>query len=96
MDSTDFHGEYAVNPLEILCLIFFPGCFSLCLIALFLFRSFDLLVKDLDGKNHQMTINNLLSSIDVQESSQKVCFFNDGLRRVAGSIPDKVKLEQGT
>ncbi|XP_028833639.1 calcyclin-binding protein [Denticeps clupeoides] len=34
--------------------------------------SFILLVKDLDGKNHQMTINNLLSPIDVQESCRKV------------------------
>lgn len=35
-------------------------------------KTFVLLVKDLDGKNHQMTINNLLSPIDVQESSRKV------------------------
>nr|ACO08997.1 Calcyclin-binding protein [Osmerus mordax] len=35
-------------------------------------RSFVALVKDLDGKNHQMTMNNLLCPIDVQESSKKV------------------------
>ncbi|XP_030631223.1 calcyclin-binding protein isoform X1 [Chanos chanos] len=35
-------------------------------------RSFNLLVKDLDGKNHQMTINNLLCPISVEESSKKV------------------------
>ncbi|XP_076151349.1 calcyclin-binding protein [Alosa pseudoharengus] len=35
-------------------------------------KTFVLLVKDLDGKNHQMTINNLLCPIDVQESSRKV------------------------
>lgn len=35
-------------------------------------RSFSVLVKDLDGKNHQMTINNLLCPIAVEESSKKV------------------------
>lgn len=35
-------------------------------------RSFVVLVNDLDGKNHQMTINNLLFPIDVQESCRKV------------------------
>ncbi|KAG7456962.1 hypothetical protein MATL_G00241470 [Megalops atlanticus] len=40
--------------------------------ASFTERSFVVLVKDLDGKNHQMTIKNLLSPIDVQESCRKV------------------------
>ncbi|XP_041752933.1 calcyclin-binding protein [Coregonus clupeaformis] len=35
-------------------------------------RSFVLLVKDLDGKNHQMTIKNLLYPVDVQDSSKKI------------------------
>ncbi|XP_043109854.1 calcyclin-binding protein [Puntigrus tetrazona] len=35
-------------------------------------RSFNLLVKDLDGKNHQMAINNLLYPIIVAESSRKI------------------------
>ncbi|XP_012681968.1 calcyclin-binding protein isoform X1 [Clupea harengus] len=35
-------------------------------------KSFDLLVKDLDGKNHQMILKNLLCPIEVQESSRKV------------------------
>ncbi|KAK0145292.1 Calcyclin-binding protein [Merluccius polli] len=35
-------------------------------------RSFSVLVKDLDGKNHQMTILNLLSPIDMKESCQKI------------------------
>nr|XP_023654431.1 calcyclin-binding protein [Paramormyrops kingsleyae] len=35
-------------------------------------RSFVLLVKDLDGKNHQMTINNLLCPINVTESCRKI------------------------
>uniref|UniRef100_A0A4W5Q4H9 CS domain-containing protein n=1 Tax=Hucho hucho TaxID=62062 RepID=A0A4W5Q4H9_9TELE len=33
---------------------------------------FALLVKYFDGKNHQMTINNFLHPIDVQDSSKKV------------------------
>ncbi|KPP70725.1 calcyclin-binding protein-like, partial [Scleropages formosus] len=40
--------------------------------ASFAERSFVLLVKDLDGKNHQMTVNNLLWPINVQESCRKV------------------------
>ncbi|KAI1883233.1 hypothetical protein AGOR_G00243110 [Albula goreensis] len=35
-------------------------------------KSFAVLVKDLDGKNHQMTIKNLLCPIDAQESYRKV------------------------
>lgn len=35
-------------------------------------RSFSVLVKDLGGKNHQMTILNLLYPIDVKESFKKV------------------------
>ncbi|XP_039591275.1 calcyclin-binding protein [Polypterus senegalus] len=35
-------------------------------------RSFMVLIKDLDGKNHQMTVNNLLNSVDSQESYRKV------------------------
>lgn len=35
-------------------------------------RSFSVLVKDLDGKNHEMTINNFLCPIAVEESSTKV------------------------
>ncbi|XP_068122604.1 calcyclin-binding protein [Hyperolius riggenbachi] len=35
-------------------------------------RSFDLLVKDLNGKNHAMTVNNLLKSISPENSSRKV------------------------
>ncbi|XP_076829389.1 calcyclin-binding protein [Brachyhypopomus gauderio] len=35
-------------------------------------RSFSVLVKDLDGKNHQMMINNLLSPIVIEDSSRKV------------------------
>ena len=35
-------------------------------------RSFSVLVKDLDGKNHQMTILNLLNPIDAKESCKKV------------------------
>ncbi|KAJ8357644.1 hypothetical protein SKAU_G00204380 [Synaphobranchus kaupii] len=35
-------------------------------------RSFVVFVKDLDGKNHQMAIKNLLCPIDVQESCRKI------------------------
>lgn len=35
-------------------------------------RSFSVLVKDLDGKNHQFAILNLLSPIDTNESCKKV------------------------
>lgn len=35
-------------------------------------RGFNVLVKDLDGKNHQMTVNNLLFPITVAESSKKI------------------------
>uniref|UniRef100_A0A8C2I6K8 Calcyclin-binding protein n=1 Tax=Cyprinus carpio TaxID=7962 RepID=A0A8C2I6K8_CYPCA len=35
-------------------------------------RGFNVLVKDLDGKNHQMTVNNLLFPIIVAESSKKI------------------------
>ncbi|KAJ8274342.1 hypothetical protein COCON_G00089670 [Conger conger] len=35
-------------------------------------RSFSVFVKDLDGKNHQMAIKNLLCPIDVQESCRKI------------------------
>lgn len=35
-------------------------------------RGFNVLVKDLDGKNHQMTVNNLLCPIVVSESSKKI------------------------
>lgn len=35
-------------------------------------RSFDLLVKDLNGKNHAMTVNNLLKPISPDNSSRKV------------------------
>lgn len=35
-------------------------------------RGFNTLVKDLDGKNHQMTINNLLFPIIAAESSKKI------------------------
>lgn len=40
--------------------------FSLCC------RSFSVLVKDLDGKNHQMTVLNLLNPIDEKDSYKKV------------------------
>ncbi|XP_026867156.2 calcyclin-binding protein [Electrophorus electricus] len=40
--------------------------------AKFTERSFSVLVKDLDGKNHQMTVNNLLCPIVVEDSSRKV------------------------
>lgn len=40
--------------------------------ASFTERGFVVLVKDLDGKNHQMTINNLLLPINAQESCTKV------------------------
>ncbi|KAJ8406197.1 hypothetical protein AAFF_G00304280 [Aldrovandia affinis] len=40
--------------------------------ASFTERSFVVLVKDLDGKNHQMTVKNLLCPIDIQESCRKV------------------------
>ncbi|XP_069835619.1 calcyclin-binding protein [Dendropsophus ebraccatus] len=35
-------------------------------------RSFDLLVKDLNGKNHAMTVNNLLKPISPDSSSRKI------------------------
>ncbi|KAM3866238.1 calcyclin-binding protein [Diretmus argenteus] len=35
-------------------------------------RSFSVLVKDLDGKNHQKTITNLLCPIDVKDSYKKI------------------------
>lgn len=35
-------------------------------------RSFSVLVKDLDGKNHQMTVLNLLYPIDVKDSCKKI------------------------
>ncbi|XP_026050943.1 calcyclin-binding protein-like [Carassius auratus] len=35
-------------------------------------RGFNVLVKDLDGKNHQMTVNNLLYPIIVAGSSKKI------------------------
>ncbi|XP_018411042.1 PREDICTED: calcyclin-binding protein [Nanorana parkeri] len=35
-------------------------------------RSFELLVKDLNGKNHVMTVNNLLKQITPENSSRKV------------------------
>lgn len=35
-------------------------------------RSFSVLVKDLGGKNHQMTVLNLLYPIDVNDSFRKV------------------------
>ncbi|XP_040910247.1 calcyclin-binding protein [Toxotes jaculatrix] len=35
-------------------------------------RSFSVLVKDLDGKNHQMTVLNLLYPIDEKESYKKI------------------------
>lgn len=35
-------------------------------------RGVNVLVKDLDGKNHQMTVNNLLFPIIVAESSKKI------------------------
>ncbi|XP_028283263.1 calcyclin-binding protein [Parambassis ranga] len=35
-------------------------------------RSFSVLVKDLDGKNHQMTILNLLNPIDEKDSYKKI------------------------
>ncbi|XP_056276892.1 calcyclin-binding protein [Pseudoliparis swirei] len=35
-------------------------------------RSFSVLVKDLDGKNHQMTILKLLSPIDAKDSYKKI------------------------
>lgn len=35
-------------------------------------RSFSVLVKDLDGKNHQMTVLNLLYPIDEKDSYKKV------------------------
>ncbi|XP_006634786.1 calcyclin-binding protein [Lepisosteus oculatus] len=40
--------------------------------ASFTERSFVLLVKDLEGMNYQMTVNNLLQPIDIQESCRKV------------------------
>ncbi|XP_072275826.1 calcyclin-binding protein [Pyxicephalus adspersus] len=40
--------------------------------VLFTERSFELLVKDLNGKNHAMTINNLLKPIAPENSSRKV------------------------
>lgn len=36
------------------------------------YRSFDLLVKNLNGKNHSMIVNNLLKPISVEGSSKKV------------------------
>ncbi|KAI4898080.1 hypothetical protein NFI96_032367 [Prochilodus magdalenae] len=41
-------------------------------VATFTERSFSILVKDLDEKNHQMTMNSLLCPIVVEESSRKV------------------------
>ncbi|KAL1777309.1 calcyclin-binding protein [Sigmodon hispidus] len=38
----------------------------------FIERSFDLLVKDLNGKNYSMIVNNLLKPISVESSSKKV------------------------
>lgn len=38
-------------------------------------RSFDLLVKNLNGKNYSMTFNNLLKPISVEGSSRKVCVY---------------------
>lgn len=38
----------------------------------FFCRSFSVLVKDLGGKNHQMTVLNLLYPIDEKESYKKV------------------------
>ncbi|XP_056149278.1 calcyclin-binding protein [Lampris incognitus] len=35
-------------------------------------RSFSVLVKDLDGKNHQMTIINLLCPVDAKDSFKKI------------------------
>ncbi|XP_053325124.1 calcyclin-binding protein [Spea bombifrons] len=35
-------------------------------------RSFELLVKDLNGKNHAMTVNNLLKPISPENSSRKI------------------------
>lgn len=35
-------------------------------------RSFSVLVKDLDGKNHQMIMNNLLCPIDANDSCKKI------------------------
>ncbi|XP_061784058.1 calcyclin-binding protein [Nerophis lumbriciformis] len=40
--------------------------------ASFTERSFSVLVKDLDGKNHQMTVLNLLYPIDEKNSSTKI------------------------
>uniref|UniRef100_A0A9J7Z523 Calcyclin-binding protein n=1 Tax=Cyprinus carpio carpio TaxID=630221 RepID=A0A9J7Z523_CYPCA len=40
--------------------------------AKFTERGFNVLVKDLDGKNHQMTVNNLLYPIIGAESSKKI------------------------
>ncbi|KAF4089787.1 hypothetical protein AMELA_G00070620 [Ameiurus melas] len=42
------------------------------IIVSFTDRSFNVLVKDLEGKNYQMTVNNLLCPIVVEESSRKV------------------------
>ncbi|XP_072544352.1 calcyclin-binding protein [Salminus brasiliensis] len=38
----------------------------------FMERSFSVLVKDLDGKNHELTISNLLCPIAIDESSKKL------------------------
>ncbi|KAA0719372.1 Calcyclin-binding protein [Triplophysa tibetana] len=40
--------------------------------ASFTERGFHVLVKELDGKNHQMTVNNLLCPIVTSESSKKI------------------------
>ncbi|KAI7809692.1 calcyclin-binding protein [Triplophysa rosa] len=40
--------------------------------ASFTERGFHVLVKELEGKNHQMTVNNLLCPIVVSESSKKI------------------------
>lgn len=50
-------------PLTIQLIVFAPPLFC---------RSFSVLVKDLDGKNHQMTILNLLSPVDEKDSYKKV------------------------
>uniref|UniRef100_A0A3B5KXI0 Calcyclin binding protein n=1 Tax=Xiphophorus couchianus TaxID=32473 RepID=A0A3B5KXI0_9TELE len=36
-------------------------------------RSFSVLIKDLNGKNHQMTVLNLLHPIDEKDSYKKQC-----------------------
>lgn len=56
-------------------------------------RSFDLLVKNLNGKNYTMTFNNLLKPISVEGSSRKVsahCLLTDTwvLHIVPYSLPD--------